>query len=51
MLIRICLIIAIVAGLAAAGIGFLKVREKIVTTMAERDEESFLWFGPGGGNL
>ncbi len=40
MLIRICLIIAIVAGLAAAGIGFLKVREKIVTTMAERDEEA-----------
>lgn len=40
MLIRISLIIAIVAGLAAAGIGFLKVREKIVTTMAERDEEA-----------
>ncbi|MEO6034137.1 MAG: hypothetical protein ABIQ35_02665 [Verrucomicrobiota bacterium] len=40
MLIRISLIIAIVAGLAAAGIGFLKVREKIVTTMAERDDEA-----------
>ena len=39
MLIRISLIIAIVAGLAAAGIGFTKAKEKIVTTMAERDEE------------
>ena len=39
MLIRISLIIAIVAGLAAAGIGFIKVKEKIVTTMDERDQE------------
>jgi len=39
MLIRICLIIAIVAGLGAAALGFLKVREKIITTMNERDEE------------
>ncbi len=39
MLIRISLLIAIVAGLAAAGLGFLKVKEKIVTTMIERDEE------------
>jgi hypothetical protein len=39
MLIRISLIIAIVAGLAAAGLGFVKVREKIITTMAERDQE------------
>ena len=39
MLIRISLIIAIVAGLAAVGIGFTKVKEKIVTTMNERDQE------------
>jgi hypothetical protein len=39
MLIRISLIIAIVAGLAAAGVGFVKVREKIITTMNERDAE------------
>ena len=39
MLIRIFLIVAIVAGLAAAGIGFFKVREKIIATMAERDAE------------
>jgi len=39
MLIRISLIIAIVAGLAAAGIGFVQVREKIITTMNERDTE------------
>ncbi|MEO6184326.1 MAG: hypothetical protein ABIP71_14710 [Verrucomicrobiota bacterium] len=39
MLIRIFLIIAIVAGLAAAGIGFVKVREKLVATMEERDAE------------
>jgi hypothetical protein len=39
MLIRISLIIAIVAGLAAVGIGFVSVKEKIVTTMNERDQE------------
>ena len=39
MLIRISLIIAIVAGLAAVGIGFVKVKEKIITTMNERDQE------------
>lgn len=39
MLIRISLIIAIVAGLAAAGLGFVKVKEKITATMVERDEE------------
>jgi len=39
MLIRISLIIAIVAGLAAVGIGFVQVKEKIVTTMNERDQE------------
>ena len=39
MLIRISLIIAIVAGLAAAGIGFVKVQEKLKATMEERDTE------------
>ncbi len=39
MLIRISLIIAIVAGLAAAGIGFVKVQEKLQATMTERDAE------------
>lgn len=39
MLIRISLIIAIVAGLAAAGLGFIKVKEKITLTMTERDDE------------
>lgn len=39
MLIRISLIIAIVAGLAAAVISFMQVKEKIVVTMTERDEE------------
>jgi hypothetical protein len=39
MLTRIFLIIAIVAGLAAAGLGYFKVREKIIATMAERDQE------------
>ncbi|MDB6027864.1 MAG: hypothetical protein JWM68_4087 [Verrucomicrobiales bacterium] len=38
-MLRISLIIAIVAGLAAAGLNFYKVREVIVTTMAERDQE------------
>lgn len=40
MLIRISLIIAIVAALAAVGIGFTKVKEKIVTTMDERDQNA-----------
>lgn len=39
MLTRICLIVAIVAGLAVAGLNFVKVKEKIVTLMAERDSE------------
>ncbi len=38
-MLRISLIIAIVAGLAAAGLNFWKVREVIVTTMTERDQE------------
>jgi len=38
MLIRISLIVAIVAGLATAGISFLKVREKIETVKAERND-------------
>ena len=38
-MLRISLIIAIVAGLAAAGLNFYKVREVIVTTMKERDDE------------
>lgn len=40
MLIRISLIIAIVASLAAVGIGVVKVKEKIVTTMNERDQNA-----------
>lgn len=39
MLIRISLFIAIVAGLAAAGLGFVQVRQKIIATMTERDAE------------
>ena len=39
MLIRIFLIVAIVAGLAAAGIGFVQVKNKLVATMEERDAE------------
>jgi len=38
MLIRISLIIAIIAGLAAAGLNFVKVKEKIETVVAERDD-------------
>ena len=38
-MLRIALIIAIVAGLAAAGLNFFKVQEVIKATMAERDEE------------
>ncbi|MBI3849477.1 MAG: hypothetical protein HY298_04180 [Verrucomicrobia bacterium] len=39
MLIKICLAIAIAAGLFAAGLSFVKVKEKITTIMAERDSE------------
>lgn len=39
MLIRICLIIALVAGLAAGVIGYLKVGERLTTTLNERDQE------------
>ncbi|HYG23517.1 MAG TPA: hypothetical protein VEH04_12095 [Verrucomicrobiae bacterium] len=39
MLIRISLIVAIVAGLAVAGLNFTKVRTDIVTTRADRDNE------------
>lgn len=39
MLIKICLAVAIAAGLFAAGLSFVKVKEKITTIMAERDQE------------
>lgn len=39
MLIRISLIIAIVAGLATAGISFIKVKEKIETVKTDRNTE------------
>jgi myosin heavy subunit len=39
MLIRICLILAIVAGLATAGIGFVQLQERIVQHMKDRDAE------------
>jgi cell shape-determining protein MreC len=38
MLIRLSLIIAIIAGLAAAGITFTKVKEGVTTTISARDE-------------
>jgi chromosome segregation ATPase len=38
MLIRISLIVAIVAGLAAAGLNFLQVKDKITTTIKQRDD-------------
>jgi hypothetical protein len=38
MLIRVCLIVAIVAGLAASGISFFKVRERLIETMDARDQ-------------
>ena len=38
-MLRISLIIAIIAGLAAAGLNFYKVRQVMVDTMAERDSE------------
>jgi len=39
MLIRISLIVAIVAGLAAAGISFIPVKQKIDTVKSQRDSE------------
>jgi hypothetical protein len=39
MLIKICLAVAIAAGLFAAGLSFVKVKEKITTIMGERDSE------------
>jgi hypothetical protein len=38
MLIRVCLIIAIVAGLGAGVVSFVKVRERLIETMNARDE-------------
>lgn len=43
MLIRISLIIAIIAGLAAAALNFIKVKEKIDTVVAERNEWNKKW--------
>jgi hypothetical protein len=40
MLIRICLIVAIVAGLAVGGLNFVKVKEKITTLQASLDTET-----------
>jgi len=37
-MLRICLIVAIIAGLAAGAVSFLKVQDIIVTTRAERDD-------------
>ncbi len=39
MLIKICLIVAIVAGLFAAGLSFVKIKETITTIMADRDQQ------------
>ena len=39
MLIRICLIVAVVAGLAVSGLNFIKVKEKITTIQGERESE------------
>ena len=39
MLIRICLIIAILGGLAAGGLNFVKVKEKITTIQQQREDE------------
>ena len=39
MLLRICLIIALVGGLAATVVNFVKVKEVITNTIAERDSE------------
>jgi hypothetical protein len=43
MLIRISLIIAIIAGLAAAALNFIKVKEKIDTVVAERNDWNKKW--------
>jgi vacuolar-type H+-ATPase subunit I/STV1 len=40
MLIRIALIVAIIAGLAAGVLNFVQVKEKITTTIAERDKNA-----------
>lgn len=40
MLTRICLIVAIVAGLAVAGLNFVKVKEKITTLMTQLASET-----------
>src|SRR5437868_6279727 len=40
MLMRICLIVAILAGLAAGVLNFVTVKEKITTTIAERDKNA-----------
>ena len=39
MLIRISLIVAIVAGLAIAGLNFAKVQKQITDLVADRDHE------------
>jgi DNA repair exonuclease SbcCD ATPase subunit len=40
MLIRICLIVAIIAGLVVGGLNFVKVKEKITTLQANLDTET-----------
>ena len=40
MLNKICLVVAILAGLFAAAFSFVKVKEKIITIMAERDQNA-----------
>jgi hypothetical protein len=40
MLLRICLIVAILAGLAVGGLNFVKVKEKITTLQADLDRET-----------
>jgi len=41
-MLRISLVIALIAGLAAGAVGVIKVKEKIVTTMNDRDSEKGL---------
>lgn len=48
MLIRISLIIAIIAGLAAAALNFIKVKEKIDTVVAQRNEWNRKWVDTDG---
>lgn len=43
MLIRICLIVAIVGALAAAAINFLQVKDKIATTIKDRNDNAAGW--------